>query len=452
MHPALEAIKITTAGTVFENDLFLVGGAVRDQELGLEVGNDFDLVTRQSAIELASLLFAKGLSSHAPVTYPRFGTAMLNIKGAAIELVTARKESYESNSRKPTVTPASYLEDAQRRDFTINTLMRGLHDDQLRDPLGAGLRDLKGKILRTPVDPAATFSDDPLRMLRAIRFSAKLGFQYAPGLVKGIKTTKDRLRVISKERIRYEFLKMLVLPAATRCLKELLEFKLLAIFAPEFLPMVGCEQGRFHHLDVWDHTLLAIENLQDKTDLPLVLAALFHDIGKPPTRKVDKNMQTRFFGHEVVGASIARKVLTRLKLPTRDIDPVVILVRNHMRLGTAHQFSAAAARRLIRDLGEEVERLLWLVEADAASLRPGVRALDLAPIRKRIQDVQAVSPRSELESPLTGSEIMTLFAVPAGPEVGRLKNILVEAVLDGTITVGDKEAAFRYIKNVNLNL
>ncbi len=427
----------------------MVGGAVRDFALGIPPGNDFDLVTRHSAIQLAGHLYKSGLSLHPPVTYPRFGTAMLSVDSAAIELVTARKESYHPDSRKPSVTPATYLEDSTRRDFTVNTLMIGLHSGEILDPLGTGLDDLKSKTLRTPLDPAATFADDPLRMLRAIRFKGKLGFFYAPGLVEGIRSSKDRLTVISLERIRDEFLKMLILPAGPECLQELLEFGLLEIFAPEFLPMVDCEQGKFHHLDVWKHTLLVLRNVQPTQDLSLCLGALFHDIGKPPTRTRDEKGQTRFFGHESVGAAITKNVLLRLKLPNREIDEVVMLVKNHMRLGSTPEFTASAARRVIRDLGDQTDRLLALVEADAASLRPGVRALDLEPIKQRLKEVQMLQPKPSLESPLSGEEIMSLMGIAAGPQVGQIKHLLTEAVLDGTLASNDKEAAILFLKNVH---
>jgi len=440
MHPALGRIRQETLGTPYEGDLYLVGGAVRDELLGFPHNTDFDLVTRQSAPDLARFLYERGASEIAPVTYERFGTAMVRVEGIDVELVTARKESYDEHSRKPNVEPATYEEDASRRDFTVNTLMRGVHDGDLKDPLGKGQDDLQARVLRTPLDPAATFHDDPLRMLRAVRFRWKLHFQPAPGLYESIRATRERLRIISLERVRDELLKMLALPDADHALRDLMELGLLDIFAPEFRPMVGCTQGSYHHLDVWDHSLLVLRNA-GPADPILALAALLHDVGKPATRFVDDEGNVRFFGHESVGAEMTRELLRRLKLPQREVDLVATLVRNHMRLGSSPEFTAAAARRLVRDLDGEVERLLQLVEADANGLKAGVRVLDLAPIRARLEDVRLATPRETLESPLSGQEIMELRQLPPGREVGRLKQVLTEMVLDGTLAPDDKEGA-----------
>ncbi len=444
MHPALTAIRDATIGTPYEGDLFLVGGAARDELLGIPHEADFDLVTTGSAPNLARYLFDSGVSSIAPVTYERFGTAMVQVAGVQIELVTARRESYDENSRKPSVEPATLEEDARRRDFTVNTLMKSVHDEELRDPLGTGLTDLQHKILRTPLDPIATFHDDPLRMLRAVRFRWKLGFLPADGLYEAIRTTRERLRIISLERVRDEFVKMLAQPTAADALQDLMDLGLFEIFLPEFLPMIGCEQGKYHHLDVWNHSLLVLRNA-GAGDLILSLAALFHDVGKPPTRFVDDEGNTRFFGHEHVGADMVQDILRRLKFPQRDIDEVALLVKNHMRLGSAPKFSSAAARRLLRDMDGEVERLLSLVEADANGLKAGVRVMDLTPIRERLANVSVATPVATLQSPLTGEEIMEITGLAAGPAVGKIKTLLTEKVLDGDLLPEDKEAAIEIV-------
>jgi poly(A) polymerase len=387
------------------------------------------------------------VSAIPPVTYERFGTAMVRIEDTQVELVTARRESYDECSRKPTVEAATLEEDASRRDFTVNTLMRGIHDGELRDPLGLGLDDLKNRVLRTPMDPVATFHDDPLRMLRAVRFRWKLGFDPADGLYESIRETRERLRIVSAERIRDEFVKMLSAPTASDALRDLMDLGLFEIFLPEFLPMVGCEQGKYHHLDVWNHTLLVLRNA-GSDDLVLSLGALFHDVGKPETRTVDENGQTRFYGHEAVGASMTSRILFRLKFPKETIDSVALLVKNHMRLGTAHRFSAPAARRLVRDLGSDLDRLLDLVEADANGLKAGVRVMDVDLIRERIQGVLHVTPVEKLVSPLTGAEIMEIAGLEPGPEVGRLKKILEEKVLDGELGADDKESARSALEEV----
>ncbi|MFI5385691.1 MAG: CCA tRNA nucleotidyltransferase [Fimbriimonadales bacterium] len=440
LHPALQAIAKATRGTAFEGDLWLVGGAVRDELLGKPHSNDFDIVTRGSSAELAQLLFEQGISTIAPVTYERFGTAMVEVGEVKIEIVTARRESYDPESRKPNVEPATLEEDARRRDFTVNALLKNLHTGELIDPLQTGLIDLKNGVLRTPLDPAATFHDDPLRMLRAIRFRWQLGFKPVKGLYESIRAEAVRLKIISAERIKDEFVKMLGLPDARDAVRDLMELGLIHQFAPEFEEMRGVEQGHFHHLDVWEHTLLVLKNA-GHDDPTLSLGALFHDIGKPRTRTIDKEGHTRFFGHETVGAQMTYEIMRRLKFPQRDVDLVKMLVKNHMRLGSSPEFTPAAARRLLRDLDDQVERLLALVEADAGGLKKGVKALDLQPIRRRLAEVRKATPRKVLESPLSGEEIMDLLSLESGPEVGRWKTFLTEKVLEGELVPGDRETA-----------
>lgn len=448
MHPALTAIRDATSGTPYEGQLWLVGGAVRDKLLGKPEPTDFDIVLERNALELAHLLWEHEVSEIFPVTYPRFGTAMVRVQGTTVELITARKESYDEESRKPEVEPATLEEDALRRDFTVNTLLENLHTGETRDPLGSGLSDLKAKVLRTPLDPHATFFDDPLRMLRAIRFKQQLGFELAPGLKEAIQKEAERLSIISEERIRDELSKMLIMAGASQSMRDLMETGLLEQFAPEFLDMVGVEQGTFHHLDVWDHTLLVLDNAGPGS-LTLSLSALLHDIGKPATRFIDEEGNTRFFGHEAIGAEIAWRMLHRLKFSNDQIEPVVRLVKNHMRLGSMAEFTPAAARRLIRDMDGQVDDLLHLVEADANALAPGVRALDLEPIRERLKEVAQATPRSSLESPLSGEEIMNLLHIPPGPEVGKIKSMLLDKILEGELAPGDKEAAIALIADVH---
>jgi poly(A) polymerase len=327
----------------------------------------------------------------------------------------------------------------------VNALLRGLHDQKLLDPTGKGLADLKARTLRTPLDPIATFHDDPLRMLRAVRFRWQLQFQIAEGLYEAIQQEAVRLGVISEERIRDELLKMLTRPTAADALGDLMDLGLLDQFAPELVAMRGVEQGDYHFADVWEHTLAAIRNLAPG-DALLTLGTLLHDVGKPSTRRLDDKGATRFFGHEAVGAAIAAQFLQRLKFSNDEVDTVKSLVKNHMRLGSSPELSPAAARRLIRDLGENLTRLLALVEADAGALKAGVKVMNLAQIRERIAEVQAATPRETLESPLTGEEIMALAGFPSGPDVGRAKTFLTERVLDGDLAPGDVENAKKLLK------
>lgn len=440
-HPDVAALAEISRGTSFEGVLWLVGGCVRDELLGRPFANDFDLVLEGDAQALVATLFATGRTSP-PVTYPRFGTAMLRLGNSDFEFVTARAESYEKGPRKPEVTAGTLLDDARRRDFTANSLMRNLHTGELRDLLGNGFNDLESRILRTPLDPVVTMRDDPLRLLRAVRFRGQLDFDYAENLRDALKNEASQLSQISAERIRDEFSKMLILPFATRCLREMMEFGFYSSFLPELTAMVGVEQGSFHHLDVWDHTLLVIENAASK-DLVVNLACLLHDVGKPPTRTKDDQGRTRFFGHESVGGEMTRTILQRLKYSNEVIDAVVLLVRNHMRLSSMDRVSPSAARRLVRDLGNHLEDLLHVIEADAASLRPGVRALDLDPLREMLAKVRIETPVETLKSPLRGEEIMELLGIGPGPEVGRAMHYLTELVLEGEIAPDDREGAQR---------
>lgn len=439
MHPALEAIREATVGTPYEGGLWLVGGAVRDELLGIPHGADFDLVLCQPSNALARFLYESRVSSIPPVVYERFGTAMVMVRGTQIELVTARKESYADDSRKPDVQPASLEEDARRRDFTVNTLMRNLHSGELLDPLGRGLADLAARVLRTPLDPEATFHDDPLRMLRAVRFRWKLGFQPDQGLYEAVRREANRLQIISGERIRDEFVKMLLHPTAASAMRELMDLGLMVQFAPEIAPLVGLDQGEHHHLDAWEHSLSVLEDIKEP-DLVLRLAALLHDVGKAQTRFVDEKGKVRFFGHETVGAKTAEKVLRRLKFSISDIEEVCDLIRNHVRLITAKPLTKPAARRLVRDMGPNLLRLVSLFEADRRAHAEQAQVHDLPAIRAELEKVATQTPAAVLDSPLDGAEIMRLLDIPAGADVGKWKKFLADKVLDGDLAPGDKDA------------
>jgi poly(A) polymerase len=425
-----------------------VGGAVRDQVLGIPraAEGDYDLVLESDAGALAKFLFDNRVSSIAPVIYPRFGTAMVRVSGCNVELVTARRESYSEDSRKPEVRPATLEEDAKRRDFTINTLLQNIHTGEVIDPLGVGIRDLEARILRTPLDPSRTFSDDPLRMIRAVRFRARFSLIPAEGLYEAIAANLDRLQIISFERVRDEIEKMLVGPNAADALDDLMKTGLLEMIAPEFSEGVGIDQGSYHSKDVWGHTLDVVRKAEG-SELIVMLGALFHDIGKPRTRSVEPNGRVRFFGHEDVGAVMTTAILRRLKFSNDVIEAVSALVKNHMRLGSAVPFTPAAARRLKRDLGDLVEPLLEVCEADAGALARIPKGIDFAQVRKQLAFVsQAVSNRN-FDSPLTGEEIMRITGAEPGPEVGRYKKMLSEAVVEGRIAADDKQAAEALLKN-----
>ncbi len=436
----LERLREATRGTEWEGRLWLVGGAVRDRLLGRPTPNDLDLVMEASALEFADWCWRSGISQIQPVTYPRFGTAMVMIEGSTVELVTARSESYRADSRKPEVRPATLLEDARRRDFTVNALYENLHGGALADPLGMGVEDLNRRILRTPIVAEDTFEEDPLRMLRAVRFRWQIGLDQADGLWDAIRAKRHRLAIVSRERIRDELCRMLDLADAARCLDDLLETGLLEQFAPELASMKGVSQGGYHHLDVWDHTMLAVSNL-GPGDLVASLGVLLHDVGKPQTRSVEADGRVRFLGHEKVGAEIAERWLREMRFPSAVATQVATIVRGHMRLMASEELTDSALRRLVRDFGPLLERLLRVVEADALALRPGVRRIDVRAIRQRIDLLSRQTPPAVLESPLSGREIMELTGWSEGPQVGKAKAWLLERVLDGSLPPADAESA-----------
>lgn len=417
---------------------------MRDPLLGLPEPADIDVVLEDDALELAAHLHRMGVAQSEPATYARFGTAMVRLAGTAVELATARAESYSKDSRKPVVRSASLQEDARRRDFTVNALLRNVHSNELADPLCQGLKDLEGRILRTPLEPRCTFYDDPLRMLRAVRFRWQLGLEPAAGLYEAIRKEVERLRVVSAERIRDELVRMLALERASGCLQDLADLGLLGSFAPELAAMQHVEQGSYHHLDVWRHTLKVVDNV-DQGDRTLRLAALLHDVGKPATRSIDAAGSIRFYGHESVGEELSRQVLLRLRFSAEQIEAVARLVKNHMRLGSAPSFSPAAARRLLRDLGEDSERLFALVDADQRALKPGVRPYDLRAIRATVEHVARQTPPATLRSPLGGDEIMRTLGLEAGPGVGRAKAWLLEQVMEGALRPEDREGALKML-------
>lgn len=455
MNLASESVREATKGTDWEGKLFLVGGVVRDPLFGLEEPKDIDIVVLGSAIKLANELFAKGISEIKPVTYPRFGTSLIRVKGGNIELASARKESYEKTSRKPNVMPASLEEDAFRRDFTINSLMKDLFTEELLDLTKRGLQDIKDKILRTPLEPKMTFRDDPLRMLRAVRFKNRFGLRYDTRLHSAIVRERERLNIISNERIRDELVKMLLHPSAPESLKDLMDLGLLGMFAPEFVEGVGIEQGNYHtnyHAkDVWGHTLDVVREassleIEESKKYFVVLGALFHDIAKPRTKSIEPDGRVRFFGHERVGADMTKKIMKRLRFSSSDIAEVSSLVQNHMRLGSANPLTTSAARRLVRDMSELTESLILLTECDSRAIGRTPKEIDFEAVRERVSQVKTEGGKRVLVSPLDGKEIMDLLKIPAGPEVGFWKKRLEEAVIKEEIVIGDKEGAKKLLK------
>ena len=418
---------------------WVVGGYVRDHLLG-RTKPDLDVVVEEGrALQLAER-FAELARAGPPITFERYGTAQVTLPGHLVEFVSARAESYAVDSRKPDVRPATLEEDLRRRDFTVNTLLLDF-DGNIHDRLGIALADLDAKILRTPADPSQTFSDDPLRMLRAVRFAADLGFDLAPDLLPAMGRLSGRLAppVVSVERIADELRKMLESERPRLALELLDAGGLLEVVLPELAACKGVEQGGYHTHDVYGHTLLAVG--LTPPDLIVRLAAVFHDVGKPATATPDG----AFTGHEEVGAGIARAALERLRFSQKEIDAVVTLVRLHLRpVYYRSEWTDGAVRRLARDAGAQIERLMVLARADiAASAYPEPEKLD--ELAARLATVLSERP-TRLAAPIDGEYIMRARGLAPGPEVGRIKERLGELIMDGEIEPS-REAVLAYLKS-----
>jgi poly(A) polymerase len=415
---------------------WVVGGYVRDKLLGRPHPNPDVVVEGGDALKLAER-FAELAGAAPPVTFERYGTAQVTLPGHLVEFVTARSESYAADSRKPDVRPATLEEDLRRRDFTVNTLLMDL-DGEVHDPLG-GQSDLDARILRTPTDPLRTFADDPLRMLRAVRFASELGFELAPDLVPAMRQMKGRLvpPVISVERIADELRRMLVSERPRLAIELLDAGELLEIVLPEVAACKGVPQSGYHTHDVYGHTLLTVERLP--ADLVLRLAGLLHDVGKPSTATPDGS----FTGHENVGAELAKSALERLRFSQKEIDTVVKLVRLHLRpVYYRSEWTDGAVRRLARDAGAQLDLLMALARADvAASAYPEPEKLD--ELQARIDAVRRERP-SRLAPLVTGEDVMRVRGLGPGPEIGRIKLRLHELVIDGEIAPS-REAVLDYL-------
>lgn len=427
------------AASELDAKAWVVGGYVRDHLLG-RVQPDLDVVVEEGRASQLAERFAQLAGAAPPVIFERYGTAQVTLPGRLVEFVSARSESYPSDSRKPDVRPATLEEDLRRRDFTVNTLLMDF-DGNIHDRLGHARADLTARILRTPADPLLTFNDDPLRMLRAVRFAAQLGFDLAPDLLPAMRQLRDRLAapVISIERTADELRKMLVSERPRLALELLDSGGLLEVVLPELAACKGVEQGGYHTHDVYGHTLLAVGLTPPD---PLIrLAAVLHDVGKPATATADG----AFIGHEEVGAGIAKAALERLRLSQKEIDVVVSLVRLHLRpVYYRGDWSDGAVRRLARDAGAQLDRLMALARADiGASAYPHPEKLD--ELSARLAAVLSERP-TRLEPPIDGEDIMRALGIGPGPEVGRIKERVGELIMDGVIEPS-RAAVLRYLES-----
>ena len=430
---------------------FVIGGYVRDCFLG-RPSCDIDIVVEGSGIDFAR---AVGEQTRQHVSYfKNFGTAMLHYRGDEVEFVGARKESYRRESRKPIVENGTLEDDQQRRDFTINAMAFSLQAEDfgaLVDPFG-GIRDLNDGIIRTPLDPDTTYSDDPLRMLRAVRFATRLStpehpFTIVPESMASMRRMADRMKILSCERIAEELNKMLATDRPAMAFRLMDEAGLLGFVLPELLALKGVEtvDGRGHK-DNFAHSLAVLTNVSDVSDkLYLRWAALLHDIGKPASKRYDPAQGWTFHGHEVVGARMVPKIFDRLRLPLDEMKYVQKLVRLHLRpiALVDDGVTDSAVRRLLFDAGDDIDDLMVLCNADITSKNEAkvarIRA-NFELVKRKLVEVEEKDAIRNFKNPIDGEYVMQVYGIPPCREIGVLKEMVKEAILDGVIGNNFEEA------------
>tara|TARA_B100001057_G_scaffold148963_1_gene148888 strand:+ start:3245 stop:4663 length:1419 start_codon:yes stop_codon:yes gene_type:complete len=441
---------------------FVVGGWVRDLILKRNRKNiDIDFVCVGSGIILAEKV-KNELGDEAIIKiYKNFGTAMVSYKGESYEFVGARKESYTENSRKPITEDGTLEDDQKRRDFTINAMALQLNKNNFGfflDPFN-GVSDLNNKIIKTPLDPNLTFSDDPLRMMRAIRFANQLNFKIHPNTLKGIKNNSKRLNIISQERITDELNKIILSQQPSIGFKLLFENQLLQQFFEEFCLLKGVEKVNNHsHKDNFYHTLEVLDNIsKSSNDLWLRWAAVLHDIAKPQTKKYENGVGWTFHAHEYIGSKMVKGIFKKLKLPlNQKMEFVKKMVALHLRPIVLAQeiVTDSAIRRLLFDAGDDIDKLMQLCDADITSKNPIKVRRYLANfqlVRKKLKEVEEKDKIRNFQPPVNGNEIMKMFNIKKGQEIGKLKKLIKDAILDGHVR-NNKKDAILFLKNMAAEL
>ena len=446
--------KATDVAEKLNFPVYLVGGFIRDLILGVERKDIDFLIVGDGSLYAKEL--AKILGIDDVVIFKTFGTAHFKYENIDFEFVAARKESYRKESRKPDVIAGTFQDDINRRDFTINTLAISINKKNFGELVDTynGLNDINKKLIRTPVDPMITFDDDPLRILRAYRFASQLNFYVDESINEAAKILKDRLEIVSQERITDEFLKIMSSPKPSVGLKLLYDAGVMEIIFPEIASLAGVDQRNdYHHKDVFLHTLEVVDNISDKsTDVWLRMAALMHDIAKPQTKKFVEGVGWTFHGHEELGARKMKHIFRRMKLPFNKLHYIENLIRLHLRpIALAkEEVTDSAVRRLIVAAGEDLEDLIMLCRADITSKNPDKVSRYLQNynnVMKKVLDVKEKDELRAFQSPVRGKTIMEVCHLKPSKKVGEIKKAIEDAILDGKIG-NNYDEAFEYLLKI----